>query len=85
MNSVNLIGRLTKDVDLRYTQSGLAVGRFSIAIDRPSRTGRGRHLWPFGLAAHPAHRQPMGGRDCAKRLQPLPIRLRRDWFRDSKF
>lgn len=40
MNSVNLIGRLTKDVDLRYTQSGLAVGRFSIAIDRPKKDGQ---------------------------------------------
>lgn len=37
MNSVNLIGRLTKDVDLRYTQSGLAVGHFSVAIDRPKK------------------------------------------------
>ena len=40
MNSVNLIGRLTKDVDLRYTQSGLAVGRFSVAIDRPKKDGQ---------------------------------------------
>lgn len=40
MNSVSLIGRLTKDVDLRYTKSGLAVGRFSIAIDRPKKDGQ---------------------------------------------
>ncbi|KLA45213.1 single-stranded DNA binding protein (Ssb) [Ligilactobacillus ruminis] len=40
MNSVNLIGRLTKDIDLRYTQSGLAVGRFSVAIDRPKKDGQ---------------------------------------------
>ncbi len=40
MNNVNLIGRLTKDVDLRYTQSGLAVGRFSVAIDRPKKDGQ---------------------------------------------
>ena len=40
MNSVNLIGRLTKDVDLRYTQSGLAVGHFSVAIDRPKKNGQ---------------------------------------------
>lgn len=40
MNSVNLIGHLTKDVDLRYTQSGLAVGRFSVAIDRPKKDGQ---------------------------------------------
>lgn len=33
MNSVNIIGRLTKDVELRTTQSGKQVASFSIAID----------------------------------------------------
>lgn len=36
MNSVTLIGRLTKDTELRYIAStGTAVTRFSIAVDRP--------------------------------------------------
>lgn len=35
MNSVILIGRLTKDPDIRYTQNGMAIARFNIAIDRP--------------------------------------------------
>lgn len=34
MNEVNLIGRLTRDPEVRYTQSNMAVARFSIAIDR---------------------------------------------------
>lgn len=34
MNSVQLVGRLTKEVDLRFTQSGVAVGSFTVAIDR---------------------------------------------------
>ena len=34
MNSVVLIGRLTKDVDIRYSNSQTAVGRFSLAVDR---------------------------------------------------
>lgn len=34
MNNVNLIGRLTKPVDLRYTQSGVAYGSFTIAVNR---------------------------------------------------
>ena len=34
MNSVALIGRLTKDIELRYSNSGMAVARFSIAINR---------------------------------------------------
>ena len=33
MNHVQLIGRLTKDVNLRYTQSGKAVASFGIAVD----------------------------------------------------
>ena len=34
MNSVVLIGRLTKDVDLRYSNNQTAVGRFTLAVDR---------------------------------------------------
>lgn len=34
LNSVNLIGRLTKDPELRYTGTGVAVARFSLAVDR---------------------------------------------------
>lgn len=33
MNSVALIGRLTREPDVRYTQNGTTVARFSIAID----------------------------------------------------
>ena len=34
MNHVSLIGRLTKDPDIRYTQSGVAVASFTLAVDR---------------------------------------------------
>lgn len=34
MNRVNLIGRLTKDIELRYTTSQVALGRFTLAINR---------------------------------------------------
>jgi single-strand DNA-binding protein len=38
MNNVTLIGRLTKDPEVRYTgESQMAVARFSIAIDRPTK------------------------------------------------
>lgn len=33
MNSVNLIGRLVRDPELRYSQSGTAVLRFTVAVD----------------------------------------------------
>lgn len=34
MNNVNILGRLTRDVDLRMTSSNLAIGRFNVAVDR---------------------------------------------------
>ena len=34
INRTTLTGRLTRDVDLRYTPSGSAVGNFTLAVDR---------------------------------------------------
>lgn len=34
MNRAVLVGRLTKDPELRYTQSGIAVANFTIAVNR---------------------------------------------------
>ena len=34
MNTVCLVGRLTSDPELKYTQNGKAVAKFTIAIDR---------------------------------------------------
>ncbi len=34
MNNVTLVGRLTKDVDLRYTPNGVAVATFTMAVPR---------------------------------------------------
>ena len=38
INSVVLVGRLTKDPELKYTQSGVAVCRFTLAANRPFKT-----------------------------------------------
>lgn len=35
INNVVLVGRLTKDPELRQTQSGVAVARFTLAVNRP--------------------------------------------------
>ena len=42
LNRVILIGRLTRDPELRYTPAGVAVAQFTIAVDRPfyERSGR---------------------------------------------
>lgn len=37
MNSVNLIGRLTRDPEVRYTNDQMAIANFTLAIDRPPR------------------------------------------------
>ncbi|MBF0780331.1 MULTISPECIES: single-stranded DNA-binding protein [unclassified Granulicatella] len=34
MNVVSLVGRLTRDVELRYTPNGTAYGRFTLAVNR---------------------------------------------------
>lgn len=36
MNQIVLLGRLTKDPELRHTQSGTAVASFTLAVNRPS-------------------------------------------------
>lgn len=38
LNHVVLIGRLTRDPELRYTASGIAVANFTIAVDRRPRS-----------------------------------------------
>lgn len=34
MNTVQLVGRLTRDPEVRYTDSGTSIARFSVACDR---------------------------------------------------
>lgn len=34
MNSVQLTGRLTRDPEVRYTDSGLSIARFTLAVNR---------------------------------------------------
>lgn len=41
MNSVVLIGRLTRDPEVRYiSESQMAIATFTVAIDRPTRSGQ---------------------------------------------
>lgn len=42
INKIILIGRLTKDVELRYTESGKAVANFTLAVDRPFKNQNGK-------------------------------------------
>jgi single-strand DNA-binding protein len=39
LNKVALVGRLTKEIEVKKTQSGLSVAQFSVAIDRMGKNG----------------------------------------------
>lgn len=47
LNRVILIGRLTRDPELRYTPSGVAVTQFTLAVDRPFTTQSGEREADF--------------------------------------
>lgn len=47
LNRVILIGRLTRDPELRYTPSGVAVTSFSLAVDRPFTNQQGEREADF--------------------------------------
>lgn len=42
MNKVILMGRMTKDAELRYTQSQIPVASFTVAVDRFAKKGEER-------------------------------------------
>lgn len=41
LNRVLIIGRLTKDIELKYSTTGTCFGRFSIAVNRSRKTDEG--------------------------------------------
>ena len=47
MNRACIIGRLTRDVDLRFTPAGKAHVKFTVAVDRPTKREDGSHYTDF--------------------------------------
>lgn len=47
INRVVLVGRLTKDPELKYTQSGIAVTRFTLAVNRTFSNQQGQREADF--------------------------------------
>lgn len=47
MNKVILMGRLTKDPEVRYTQTGKVVTQFILAVDRPFKDADGNKETDF--------------------------------------
>ena len=47
INTVTLVGRLTKDPELRYTQTGKGVATFTLAVTRPFKNQNGDYEADF--------------------------------------
>jgi len=47
MNRAILVGRLTKDPELRYTPNGVAVANFTVAVNRPFKNQAGEQEADF--------------------------------------
>lgn len=47
LNTVILIGRLTKDPELKYTPAGKAVANFTLAVNRPFKNQNGEQEADF--------------------------------------
>ena len=39
LNCVFIVGRLTRDMSLTYTSGGMAIGKFSLAVNRKKKSG----------------------------------------------
>lgn len=47
LNRIVLIGRLTRDPELRYTPNGVAIATFTLAVDRPRANQQGERETDF--------------------------------------
>lgn len=47
MNKAILIGRITKEPEIKYTQSGTAVVSFTLAVDRDFKDEQGNYITDF--------------------------------------
>ena len=65
LNKVVLIGRLTKDPELRYTKSGIATTRFALAVQRNFKNQAGDYEADF----IPIVTWRNQAENCAKHLQ----------------
>lgn len=70
MNQVALIGRTTKDPEVRYTQDGMAIARFTLAIDRIAKQGEEKKadfisIVAFGKTAENCEKYLLKGKKTA--------------------
>lgn len=66
MNKVVLLGRLTKDPDVKYTQTGKVVTQFTLAVDRPFKDADGNKETDFIPVAVWGKAAELVGNSCQK-------------------
>lgn len=47
INNVTLVGRTTRDIDMRYSGNGTAIANFSLAVNRPFKNANGEQETDF--------------------------------------
>ncbi|MGA2141320.1 MAG: single-stranded DNA-binding protein [Brevinematales bacterium] len=75
INKVIVVGRLSADVELKYTPSGTAVARFGLAVGGKPKTDGSDSVSFFNVvhpAQNPLYRQAQESRP--RRQSPLPMR-----------
>lgn len=75
LNRIVVIGRLTRDPELRYTPNGVPVASFAIACDRPMRAGGERETDFFDIVTWRKLAETVGNHLRKGRLVALQGRL----------
>ena len=85
-NVAVLIGRLTSNPDMKYTQSGVAVANFSIAVDRDFKNKDGeRETDFFDVTCWRGLAETVGNNLTKGRLVAVQGRLQQDrWQQDGQ-
>ena len=71
INNVVLVGRLTKDPDLRYTASGTAVATFTLAVNRNFTNQSGNREAEIDAGKHRNKYIPLPFQPLRATLSPL--------------
>ena len=74
MNQITLLGRLTRDPEVRYTPNGKVVAQFALAVDRPYKNAEGQReadFIPIVVWGNSAETAGKSGKQKRNRNSPL--------------
>lgn len=85
LNNIILIGRLAQDPELRYTNNGVAVSNFNLAVERPFTNQEGEREVDFIRVTTWRKQAEAVANNLGKgRLAAVDGRLQIDEYEDSK-